>query len=206
MKKYGLKISKVKDERAYVFGGGNVPVEVLLLFSRTWYGWICKSFFNTPSLRKTTTKIAHLKTQLFFPRINGKSFSSKCQKSIGSSVSSLFLPSSPLTILLTIVPIYTNSVNCCILFSKLLHMFYIGRVHIISKLFKRLPKTLDAFPSVVSIFRIIRVIAPSPKCKINTIETQGFWPRRSKTMRPVYSKSALFRSYQHELSISYVAK
>lgn len=85
---------------------------------------------------------------LFSPLGQIKSFTLKGYQTVSSLIVHLLLHSSPSAIFFAVMPVIINPINARVLFSKLFDMLKVRFVHIVSELFKGVPKTLDSATAV----------------------------------------------------------
>lgn len=145
--------------------------EIILFF-------VVKSFFDRPLISRNmlSQKIVG-KIQLFSPYNQRQSFTLKSYSIIRAHVSHLFFDSYPSTIFFKVIALRINAINLSVFLSKFFNMLKIGFMHIISKLFKGFPQTLDSFSAVSIKTRSLRFIASSKNIFIDMIESS-----MSKTM------------------------
>jgi len=71
---------------------------------------------------------------------------------------SLNLSRSPSAIFFAVMPIVINAINGGVRFSVFFNMFYIGLIHIINKLIKIIPKTLNTSAPVPIVFAVVWLV------------------------------------------------
>jgi len=130
-----------------------------------------ESSFNRPSIINSCGKTSSTNSEFFCPIRYTLSFPIKCNQMIRSSISRLFLVSTPGTILRRIIFIVINSINRSFRFTKLFNMVQIRFMHVVSKLYKRFPDTLNASTSIFGITKTSRIIASIKYAKKNRIKS-----------------------------------
>ena len=137
------------------------PMTISIIFIGLSFYRSCKSLFDRPFLGVYSSLQSTLANAYFVSPIrHTMSFAIKGYHMIKSGVSSLFLFRSPSAIRLFIMSVYVYAVNRSLHYSKFLNMFFVRFIHIISKFFKRIPKTLNSSSTVNAIFRSFGVITP----------------------------------------------
>ena len=117
-----------------------------------------KTPFYRPLCKKSSSQSLWRKAEYFFPPKERMSLTFIGNESIRTSIPALFSSGRPTAILLTIVFIVINSLKCCLFFSKFLYMRLVGSIHIISELFKRVPKAFNSATAITVICMKIRIL------------------------------------------------
>ena len=91
-----------------------------------------------------------------------------------SHISTLHFSSRPPTVFFRIISIIINPINRGILFSKLFYMKLIRFIHIISKFFKRLPKTFNSSTAIRREIRQLLITSSRYNATINSIKSCMF--------------------------------
>ena len=100
-----------------------------------------------------------------------------------TSIVGTFFSSNPSAIIFRIMPIYVDSIYKSIGITKLFNMFKVTFIHIISKFFKRFPKTFNASFAIQIVFMTFGIITASFYSHKSVIKT--LMTTTAKTMRKV---------------------
>ena len=88
-----------------------------------------------------------------------------------SSIMSLYFPSRPSAILMTIIAIYINAVNCSIFYAKLFYVSLVRFIHIFLKFLKGLPLAFYSSSTVIFELFIMRVITAIQNMRVFNIKS-----------------------------------
>lgn len=119
-------------------------ISLINLF-RTLFEYTFKVIYLGLSIRKSQPKT----TSYTQNNNNGSNYISFHKLSV--SINGLFFFSSPTTIIKIIMSVVSNSIYRSIRLSKILNMFQVAFIHIISKLLKRVPQYFYTFSPIIDI-------------------------------------------------------
>src|SRR3990167_2702315 len=136
-----------------------------------FFMWSKYRFFNIPTFVYSAFEQPIIYIKNLYPFSSRVFLSSKFSKNILSRILPLFKQRCPSAIFFAIIPIIVNSINRSIFYSKFFYMKFIRFIHIISKIFKRFPKTFYSSRSIHIILRAIRILTSHFKPYISIIKT-----------------------------------
>jgi len=139
----------------------------------TFSDWFGKGSFYGPTFFDSGFKSFVRNINSFSPFRRAKRETLVFKDSIIAFVSTIFLAGRPFAVFFAVVAVSIDSVNLCLFFSKLVHMFKVAGKHVLFKLFGRRPKAFNPTSTVVWVLGQFVRCASRSYTVIDSIKSRG---------------------------------